>query len=147
MAAVTMLACAAGATYQYEQPKPGFIGGWVEGNSPAGSGTDYKSLDEAMVACDVWGAEVSPADCKLSAVNAGTPGSGCTCHGITLQTGGRYNIRASKVVNPDLVHQEQSWLRTNTLCPGSSWGASFLLIATLGAALYAVSTPAVCRCL
>jgi hypothetical protein len=132
-AGVAALACVAGAHFVYEQPKPGFIPGWVEGNSPTGEGTDYKTLEEAMVACDQFTTEPA-GGCKLSAVNAKTPGSGCVCHGITLQRG-NYQLRGAPAIQPT-PSDEQSWLRTETICSGSSWGLHFLVLVLCGGALY-----------
>jgi hypothetical protein len=133
MAAV--LACVAGAAYVYEQPQPGYIAGWVEGNSPTGSGTNYKTLAEAMLSCDQFVTSTAAVECKISAANKGTPGSGCICHGITLQNG-NYQIRAAESVTADTVNGEQSWLRTPTRC-SSDWGSSVLVFVLSATALYA----------
>ena len=69
--AAAVIACAAGASYVYEQPKPGYIAGWVEPDSPTGSGTNYKTLAEAMVKCDEYASSFG--ECKVSGGNAGTP--------------------------------------------------------------------------
>lgn len=134
-ARATVLACAAGASYVYEQPKPGYIAGWVEGNSPTGAGTNYKTLAEAMVKCDGFvGSAASASDCKLSDANKGTAGSGCVCHGVTLN-GGNYQLRAAASITPDTVNNEQSWLRTDSRCE-SSWGGHFLLVLLCVSILY-----------
>ena len=130
--AAAVIACAAGASYVYEQPKPGYIAGWVEPDSPTGSGTNYKTLAEAMVKCDEYASSFG--ECKVSGGNAGTPGSGCICHGITLQNGD-YQLRASETINPNTASGEQSWLRTAMRCE-SNWGSSFLLVALCVSTVY-----------
>eukprot|EP01052_Picozoa_sp_SAG31_P042229 SAG31_NODE_6641_length_1942_cov_1.368964_1_plen_228_part_00 len=87
-----------------------------------------------MIACDRW-ADAAPG-CKVSSANAGTPGSGCVCHGITLQRGS-YQPRAASTITPDTANGEQSWLRTDARCSASSWGFHFVLVLLFGAAAYA----------
>lgn len=136
MATVAVLACSAGVQYVYEQAQPGYIAGWVEGNSPSGHGTDYHTLEEAMGACDHFVGD-SSSECKLSSANAATPGSGCVCHGVTFQpTGGVYQPRAAATITPDTVNEEKSWLRTDRRCP-RSWGVSFLAVLFSGVTIYA----------
>ena len=130
--AAAVIACVAGARYVYEQPKPGYIAGWVEPDSPTGSGTNYKTLAEAMVKCDEYANSFG--ECKVSGGNAGTPGSGCICHGITLQNG-NYQLRASETITPNTANGEQSWLRTAMRCE-SNWGSSFLVVALCVSTVY-----------
>jgi hypothetical protein len=136
MATVAVLACGAGAQYVYEQAQPGYIAGWVEGNSPSGHGTDYHTLEEAMAACDHFVVDEYDG-CKISSANAATPGSGCVCHGVTFQpTGSVFQPRAAATITPDTVNKEKSWLRTDRRCP-RPWGVSFLVVVICGVAIYA----------
>ena len=145
--AVAVMACAAGASYHYEQPKPGYIGGWVWGDvqgphgSGAAAGGNYPTLEAAMLECDKWVVPVADADCKMSAEVKATPGSGCTCHGITYQGSGNwYQIRASPTLTPDATNQEKSWVRSDVRCSGGrggELGTIFVLLAVLGTAIYA----------
>ena len=104
---------------------------------PATVGREHATLAEAMVACDGFAEPVSShCDAAPDGPGGDAPGSGCVCHGVTLQ-GGHYQIRASKTVTPFADNHEKSWLRTEQRC-GQPWGASFLLLLGISAVGYAV---------
>jgi hypothetical protein len=71
------LPCVAGGSFRYTEPADGFIAGWVIGDLPAAPtkdsvGTDFKTLDEAMLKCDQLG--VAPPGCTVPAeLQVGSP--------------------------------------------------------------------------